>query len=277
MTRTEKAAGTSLAGAGVIAACSCGSATGAVALLGVAGIATTNPVVHPFFVGAGAVLLVWGLWQRSRRAGLMALGGVALLTGGAVLAPPSVMTSTGFPHPPAHLAGFGLYFAAAATIAMAFLTAFPPPKKGGGLAAAGMAVGAGCTCCMVTGSLAGLLGTLGIGLPWIYSQPVIFVGAMGLVTYGLWRMAGWRAAGLVPVGATVVWGGPKLLAMIAEEMPLFGVNVRWAPAWLITLAGLGIVFYGFVRAYRIASADATRAVLEGMEPAGPEPAPLAGD
>ncbi|MBW3534801.1 MAG: hypothetical protein KY453_06210, partial [Gemmatimonadetes bacterium] len=272
MSGTQNATGPSLAGASMIAACSCGAATGTVALLGVAGVDAANPAVHPFFVGAGASLLVWGLWQRGRRPGLMALGGIALLTAAAALAPPSVMTSTGFPHPPVHLAGFGLYFAAAAVIALAFLTAFPPPKKGGGMAAAGMAVAAGCTCCMVTGALAGLLGTVGIGLPWIYSQPVIFVAAMGLVTYGLWRMAGWKAAGLVPVGALVAWGGPELLAMVAEEMLLFGINMRWAPAYLITVAGLGIVFYGFVRAYRIASADATSAVLEGVELVSPAPA-----
>lgn len=256
MTRSELTTGASLGGAGILAVCSCGTATGTVALLGAAGVAATNPMVHPLFIGTGAVLMTWGLWQRRRRAGLLALAGVLLIAGGALLAPASIMTRAGIPHPPGHLAGFGLYLAGAAVIVAAFLTAFRPPKEGGVMAAAGMGFAAGCTCCMATGSLVGLLGTFGIGMPWIYTQPVVFFGAMALVTWGLWRMAGWRTAAFAPAGALVLWGGPDVLRSIAEEMPLFGVNMRWAPAYLITLAGIGIVMFGFVRAYRVAAAEA---------------------
>lgn len=269
MTRNEITAGASLGGAGVLAVCSCGTATGTVALLGAAGVAATNPMVHPLFIGTGAVLLVWGLWQRRPRAGMLALIGMGLLAGGALLAPASVMTSTGFPHPPSHLAGFVLYLSAAAMVVWAFLTAFPPPKKGGVTAAVGMGFAAGCTCCMATGSLAGLLGTMGIGLPWIYDSSIIFFGAMALVTYGLWSMAGWRAAAWAPAGALVLWGAGDLLRAIAEDMPLWGVNMRWAPAYLFSLIGVGLVMTGFVQAYRIARAGA--ASDAPPPPAVPEP------
>lgn len=255
MTRGQIAAGSSMGGAGLMAVCSCGTATGTVALLGVAGIAAVNPMIHPLFLGTGAALLLWGLWQRSRRAATWAAAGVGLIAGGALLAPASVMTGDAFPHPPAHLLGFALYLAGAALIVVGFLTAYRPPKAGGAAAGAGMAFAAGCTCCMATGSLVGIVGTFGLGLPWLYEMEIVFFAAMALVTYGLYRMAGWRAAWLAPAGALVLWGGPEILRRLWEEMPLFGVNMRFLPAYLVSLAGIGLVFAGFVRAYRLAAGE----------------------
>lgn len=277
MSRNEIAAGASMGGAGLMAVCSCGTATGTVALLGVAGIAAANPMVHPFFLGTGAALLLWGLWQRSRRAAAWAAAGVGLIAGGALLAPASVMTGDGFPHPPAHLVGFALYLAGAALIVVGFLTAYRPPKAGAA-AGAGMAFAAGCTCCMATGSLVGIVGTFGLGLPWLYEMEIVFFAAMALVTYGLYRMAGWRAAWLAPAGALVLWGGPEILRALWEEMPLFGVNMRFLPAYLVSLAGIGLVFAGFVRAYRLAAGEAVRETLPGPPPEMvPEAAGVAGD
>lgn len=132
-----------------------------------------------------------------------------------------------------------------------------------------MGLAAGCSCCLVTGSVAGILGTFGLGMPWIYSEPVIFTTAMGLVTYGLVRLGGWRAAWPVPVGALVLWGGPRVLRALAEEIPFHGVNLRFIPAYLVTLAGIGLVLWSFPRAYR-----AARAAREAAPPAEP-PAPPA--
>jgi hypothetical protein len=253
------ATGSALGGAAWLAACSCGVATGTVGLLALGGVTATNPVVHPVLVGVGAALLLGGLWHVSRTAAAWAAAGLMLIAGGAVLAPPSSMTLANIPHSGLQFGGLWLYLGGAALIVVGFLEAYPPPTRNATVAASGMAVAAGCNCCMVTGALAGILGTVGFGMPWIYSEPVIFWTAMGLVTYGLFRVGGWRPAALVPVGALVIWGGPQVLRALWPDMMLQDVNLRFIPAFLVVLAGLGLILYGFVLAYRLAGGIGGRA------------------
>lgn len=58
-----------------------------------------------------------------------------------------------------------------------------------------------------------------------------------------------------PIGAVMVRYGPELLKL-SGDWTVQGVNLRFAPSYLLTITGGGIILYGFVLAYRAAAAAA---------------------
>lgn len=259
-----------LGGTAVLMACACGTATGSVKLVALAGIGATTTLVHPVFLAAAGLLIVSGLWRTAPVSGYLALGAFALFALGATLTPPSVMTATALPWGAAQVGGAGLYLLAAAMLGYAFWRAFPSPAPSASATAiGGAALATGCTCCMVTGAVAGLAVTGGASASVVESTPILFWTGLALVAGGLFRLGGARAALWVPAGGLVVKYGPELLRVTTGDWMVSGVNLRFLPAYLITIAGTGAIMYGFAVAYRSAQAKADAAV---WSPLGREPA-----
>lgn len=151
-----------LGGTAVLMACACGTAANGAILLGMAGVGASTRVVHPLFIAAAAGLILYGLWHTLRSSAVLALGGFGVLAAGAVLTPPTVMSTGALPWDGTQMFGGGLYLIAAALLGYAFWRAFPSPRPAAsGAAIGGIALASGCTCCMVTGALAGMAVTGG--------------------------------------------------------------------------------------------------------------------
>lgn len=259
-----------LGGTAVLMACACGTAANSAKLLALGGIGASTKVVHPVFIAAAAGLIVYGLWRTLRSSAYLALAGFGVLAVGAALTPPMSMSSRAMPWNGVQVFGAGLYLVAAALLGYAFWRAFPSPKPAAsGTAIGGVALAAGCTCCMVTGALAGLAVTGGASTAFQSSHPIFWTG-MALVALGLFRLGGWRAAAFVPVGALIVEFGTDPLALTGDWL-VGDANLRSYPSYLITLLGTGTILYGFAVAYRRARTPAAVPVPPFREHA-PEPA-----
>lgn len=260
----------SLGGTSIVMACACGTAASSVKLLAAAGIGATTRVVHPLFLGVGAALVVYGLWRTARRAAVVALAGFAVLAAGAFITPPTVMTMKGgampmpnvaVPWSSVHVLGAALYLVGAAVLAYAFWRAFPSRKPAASATAmGGMALATGCTCCLVDGALAGMAVTAGASTA-LETTPLLFWAALAVVATGLYRLGGVRAAVWVPLGGLIVKYGPTPLKLAGDWM-VAGVNLRFVPSYLITVAGVAVILYGFVVAYRRAVAGVVQRPLE---------------
>lgn len=239
---------TALGGAAVLMACACGTATNAAALAAAAGVAATTVLLHPIFIGVGAALVSYGLWRTAPRSGMLALGAFAILAVGAAFTPPRIMSGKAIPWNEAQIFGGALYVVAAVLLGYAFWRAFPSPKPAAsGTAIGGVVVATGCTCCMFTGALAGLAATGGASV--VQSSPLLFWGGLAVVTAALFRLGGWRAAGWVPLGGMVIEYGPELLKLTGDWM-WWDVNFRSFAQYALTIAGAGLILYGFAIAYR---------------------------
>lgn len=239
-----------LGGSAVLMACACGTATNAAALVATAGMGATTTMLHPVFIGLGAVLVTYGLWRTGPRSGQLALGAFGVLALAAALAPPRIMSSKAVPWTELQMFGGGLYLVAAALLGYAFWRAFPSRKPAAsGTAIGGAVVATGCSCCMFTGALAGLAATGGATV--VQSTPLLFWTGLAIVALGLFRLGGWRAAVWAPVGGVVIEYGPELLKMTGDWM-WQGVNFRSFVQYPLTMAGAALVLYGFVVAYRTA-------------------------
>lgn len=260
-----------LGGTAVLMACACGTAANTVKLLALGEIGATTTLVHPIFLGVGAALVSYGLWRTSKHSGALALVAFAVLAGAAVLTPPRVMSTKALPWDVTHVAGAALYLVAAVLLAYAFWRAFPSRRPAAsGTAMGGVVLATGCSCCMVTGALAGLAVTAG-GSAGVWEQsPVLFWTGLAIVAAGLFRLGGVRAAIWVPVGGAIIRYGPELLKLTGDWM-MGGVNLRFAPAYLVTIAGAATLLYGFVVAYRTpASQVTTGQVTAGSRPTADE-------
>lgn len=257
-----------LAGTAILMACACGAATNSAKLLALGGVGATATFVHPLFLVVAAGLVLSGLWRTAKPAGYLAVLAFGVLAVAALLTPPSVMTAKALPWNAAQVAGAGLYVLAAGLLGYAFWRAFPSPKPAASATAIGGAVFAtGCTCCLVTGAVAGLAVTAGASASVVESTPLLFWAGLAVVAAGLFRLGGVRAAMWVPVGGLVVKYGPELLKLTADGTA-GGVSLRFVPSYLITLAGTGLIMYGFAAAYRVARSKGTEAgwALVGREP-----------
>lgn len=275
MKHDTQAGGSALAGVAIMAACACGAATGTVKTLGLAGIQTGNPVIHPIFVGFGGLLILSGLWRRSWRAGMLATAGLALLAIGNAISPPRIMSMSGMPHTGVQLLGFALYPVAAVLLVMAFMRAFPSPQPvAAATAMSGMALATGCSCCLVTGATSGLIGATGLGMPWVYTWSLVFFAGSALVMAGLWRLAGVKPALVAAAGVAITYGGPKLLRLAIPDLLTYsGVNFRFIPGYLVYLLGAAVMVSGFAVAYRLARREESQVVSSPL----PEFAPASGD
>lgn len=258
----------SLAGVAVLMVCACGAATEGAVLVTAGGLPATTTMVHPIFVAVAGVLIVYGLWSRRPLAGKTAVGAFVLLALGAALTPPSVMTASAIPWSPVQLGGAGLYLLAALALGYAFWRAFPSPNREASVAAmGGVALATGCGCCMVTGAVAGIATTAGASVSYIQPGTVLFWSGMSLAAAGVYALGGWRALVWVPVGAAVIRFGPDLLRA-AGDLMVAGANLRAFGAYLVTIAGAGVVMHAFAVAYRRAEAVAA-ASAHGASPEVP--------
>lgn len=131
-----------------------------------------------------------------------------------------------------------------------------PPRA----AIGGMALATGCTCCMFTGALAGLFVTGGASSQFFHSNAISFIFWTGLAitALGLYRLSGWRAAVLVPIGGLTIRYMPRLIALTGDWM-IGDANIRAFPSYAVQIAGAGVILLGFVVAYQIAQARAMEA------------------
>lgn len=245
-----------LGGTAVIMACACGAASSSATLLAAAGIPASTRTVHPVFIGVAAGLMIAGLWRVARASGYLAVAGFATLALAALLTPPTVMTTKALPWNPAQISGGILYLVAAGFVGYAFWRAFPTPQPGSSvLAVGGAALATGCTCCMVTGAVAGLATTAGASASIVESTSLLYWSGLAAATLGLFRLGGLAAAWLVPAGGLIARYGPELLK-VAGDWTVAGANLRFVPSYLIAVAGSGVIMYGFGRAYRAARSRA---------------------
>jgi hypothetical protein len=261
---------TALGGTAILMACACGAVTSAAKLGAFAGLGTTNRMVHPFFVAAAAGLIIYGLWRISRPSGYLALGAFALLVLASALTPPMAMSSGAMPWSGLQITGAGVYLVVAALLGYAFWRAFPSPNPAAsGTAIGGVVLATGCTCCMFTGAIAGLLVTGGVSSEIVQTNSVglIFWSGIAIATLALYRLGGWKAAVLVPIGGLIIRYMPRLLALTGDWM-IGDANIRAFPSYAIQIAGAGVIMLGFVVAYRQASALSRAATPAAQERAG---------
>ena len=252
----------SLGGSSIIMACACGTASSTMKLMAIAGVAATTKVLHPVFFSIGAALIVYGLWRTARQAAYISVAAFAIIGFGALLTPPGKMTMKGsemaaghpgIPWNATQMFGASLYVVGIALLAYAFWRAFPARKpKASGAAIGGMAVATGCTCCLVEGAIAGMAVTTGVSAS-IETLPIIFWGALAVVAMALYRLGGWKAAMWVPAGGVIVKYAPAALAL-SPDMLVGTVNLRFIPSYIMTVIGVGVIMYGFAKAYRASQA-----------------------
>ncbi len=243
---------TALGGTAVLMACACGTATNSAKLVALGGLGATSTMLHPVFIGLAAGLIVYGLWRTLRFSGLLAAGAFVVLALAAALTPPSVMTTGALPWNPSQVGGGGLYLLAAGMLGYAFWRAFPSPRPAASAAAiGGAALATGCSCCLVTGAVAGLAVTAGASAPIVESTSLLFWSGLAVVTAALFRLGGLRAAALVPAGGLVVKYGPQILKLTGD-WTVAGVNLRAFGAYIVSIAGTGLIMYGFALAFQSA-------------------------
>ncbi len=247
-----------LGGSSIIMACACGTASSAMKLMAIAGIAATTKVLHPVFFTIGAALIVYGLWRTARQSAYMSVAAFAIVGVGALLTPPGKMTMRGsemaaghpgIPWDATQMFGASLYVVGIALLAYAIWLAFPARKpKASAAAIGGMAVATGCTCCVVEGAIAGMAVTAGASAT-IETVPIIFWGAMAVVAIAIYRLGGWRAALWVPAGAFIVKYASEPLKLMPNVM-VGTVNLRFIPSYIVSVLGLAVIMYAFAKAYR---------------------------
>jgi hypothetical protein len=265
MNRDRLSTGSALAGVAVLAACACGAGSGIVNAVNAAGMQTPDTVifgascgtdhsVQPLFVGAGALLVIFGMSLRKLSAAILAAVGCLAFAYGSLTAGPSTMSLASLLH--TDRLGYAAYIVAAVFLVAAFLRAFPSPRPlAAGTAMAGMALATGCSCCMITGAVTALLASA--GMTWVYTTPytvppVFFAGA-ALAAAGLWRLGGPRPAALAVSGSLINFGGTRLTSWALPQLMIYGADFRFVPSYALYLLGTLTMLSGFVVAYRVAA------------------------
>jgi len=230
------------------------------------GISATTKVTHPLILLVGVVLILQGLWQiRHRAAWLAAISFVALATAAAIT-PPSIMSSKYQPWHEPYIGGAILYLVFAGILAYAFWLAFPTPSPRPvpkALAFTGTALATGCSCCMVTGAIAGLGVTAG-------SSPTLFHGftyfaGIALAAVGLLILGGFRPLPWLIAGGLIGHYGSSILSIFGNWM-VGDVNLRFIPGYRMYLIGAGLILKAWAVAYQyVREADAVVSIA-------PEPA-----
>lgn len=249
----------SISGSGIIMACACGTASSTMKLLAVAGVGATTKFLHPAFFSVGAALIVYGLWRTARQSAYLAIAAFAVIGAGAWITPPGKMTMKGSEMAAGHpgipwdstlMFGGLLYLVGIAILAYAFWRAFPSRKPSASATAiGGVALATGCTCCLVEGALAGMAVTAGASAG-LETTPLIFWGALAAVAVGLFRLGGWRAAMWVPAGGIIIKYAGDALKVTTGDWMFGAINMRFIPSYLLSIAGVIVILYGFTIAYR---------------------------
>ncbi len=266
-------------GTAIVATCACstsGQAAKAIALLGAG---ATKPVAHVAFVGVGAALVLYGLWQTRRQSGLLGAAGFAVLALAATLTPSSAMSTPmnamhgSLPWNATEMVGGALYVAAGGMLAYAFWRAFPAHNPGASATAmAGMVLATGCACCLISGAVAGMAITAGASVVYMEDMQLAYWIGLAAVTVGLYRLAGVRAAAWAVAGGTV---GRIATGIVLAKTP--GVTWLQFGKYAVALTGMLTLTYGFVLAYRTASVGAPRARACPPRPSVGSPEHVGGD
>lgn len=266
MLRSLTPAQSALGGTAVVMSCACAASVSTAQVVALAGIGATSLLVHPLFLGVGAVLIVGGLWRVARRSAYLAAGAFAVLAVAATLTPPLVMSSKLVPWSTSQMIGGALYVVVAAMLGYAFWRAFPSSNPGAaGTAIGGAALATGCSCCMVTGAVAGMAVTAGGSSALFQASPLLFWVGLGIVAVGLFRLGGVRAAIWAPAGGVIVKYGPELLKLTGP-WTAGGVDLQPIAKFAVYLIGAGVLLGGFVVAYR--TVPEREHVRRRLQPAG---------
>src|SRR5215469_10368101 len=195
----------SLAGVATLAACACGTSSRIAELTNSYGITQDLKSIHPWFVIAGSLLIVAGLWQRQQRAAMLGTVGVTLLLLGEILAAPmSVHAATALTG--AQIAGFAASIGAAVLLVAAFYRAFPSRMPSATLMAmTGSAMATGCNCCLITMAIAAPGRVYLPDQAWVSANLTIYLVSAALIATGLGRLSGVRAAALAVAGQAFLY------------------------------------------------------------------------
>lgn len=244
-----------LGGTAVLMACACGTSARVATLFIMGGVGATTRIVHPIILGVGAAAVVYGLWHTARRSAYLALAAFAVLALGAAITPPMVMDVKFLPWSPMEMVGAGLYVVAAAMLGYAFWTAFPSKNPAAaGTAIGGTALATGCSCCMVTGAVAGMAVTAGASTAVETLTLVAWLGA-AVLAVALYRLGGLRAALWAPLGFGIVRVAGKL-PLLTGKWLFHGQDMEIFPEYAIKILGSALLLYAFVAAYRAVGAAA---------------------
>ncbi len=272
MTRSSASSRSALGGAAGVMACSCGASSMIAKIVLLAGLGVTAAVVQPALVAIGAAFVIAGLLRIERRSAQIAIAAFAVMAVAAVLAPQHMMSggdmgNSRVPWSAITMWGGALYLVSIAALGYAFWRAFPSPRPGAsGAAIGGMALATGCTCCLVTGSTAGMVTTLGAtaALP---STPVLFWIAMAVTAVALFQLGGIRAAIWVPAGAVLVRTGLDWINQAFGHPKIGAIEPLFVLKWALMIGGYSIVMYAFARAYALASERAAAPIVAAPAPA----------
>lgn len=254
---------TALAGVAVTAACACGAGNSAAKLLTMGGVPVSARITHPIFLAVGALLILSGLLRLNRRATAIAAFGFAVLVGAAVLTPPMAMSASRTPWEAAQVGGALLYLVFGGALGYAFWLAFPSPSPRAAAAGiAGTVAATGCSCCMVTGALAGLAVTAGGSKLVFFTNPTVFFTGIAVAAAGLAVMRGVRPLPWLIAGAAITrWGGLGLEYL--GDWMVGDVNLRFIPGYVIYLIGAGLVMRAWAVAYeQVPSVEAAEVAPE---------------
>lgn len=242
-------------GTAVVMACACGTATQTAALVSLAGLGTTTAVVvHPIFLAVGAALIVFGLWHTRRESAVLAAAAFAVLAVAGALTPASSMTTKmgdmhgSLPWSSLEMLGGALYVVFAAMIGYAFWRAFPVRDSAASATAiGGMTLATGCSCCLVSGAVAGMAITAGASATPFESMQLVYWTGLAAAVGGLYRLAGVKSAAWALVGGIVA---REAIGIPLARVP--GVNYLQFAKYLLAFAGTLTMAYAFAVAYRTA-------------------------
>lgn len=244
---------TASAGAVILMACACGAGASSAKLLAMGGFPATSKLTHSLLLGVGVAAVLWGLARINRLALVLAATSFAVLGAAAALTPPNAMSAARLPWDGPRAAGGVLYLVFGALLGYAFWTALL--SRGGRPAAAalfGTAVATGCSCCMVTGAIAGLAVTAGGAEDIFLRMPVVFFSGIAVTAGGLIRVGGWRTLPWLIAGAALTRYGGRGLQLIGD-WNVGEVNLRFIPGYLVYLAGAALVIKAWAVAYEPAA------------------------
>lgn len=250
MKSRSSGAAMSLGGVAILAACACGTSSRIAQLTNTYGLTDGLKGIHPWFVIAGSILIVAGLWRREHRAAMLGTMGVGSLFLGELLAPPMSVHS-GVSLTSSQISGLAASIVAAILLIAAFYRAYPSRIPSASLTAVtGAALATGCNCCLITMAIAAPGRVLLPDQGWASANLTFYLIAMALVVTGLARLSGFRAAGLALIGQAFLYFWLELPYSAMPTISLHGVNVNFIIKYPMMILGAAVVMTAFVLAYR---------------------------
>lgn len=239
----------SLAGVAALAACACGTSAGIGRLSSSFGVAASTRSVHPFFLAAGAVLIIGGLWDRNRRAAMLSVIAMLFLGLGELLTPPMSLGAADLD--PVQITGLIASLIAAVFLVAAFFKAYPSPRPGPALTAmSGAVLAVGCNCCLVTMGITGLAHHWFPSQPWLARTLPVYIAAAVLMGAGLFKLGSPLGAATAMPGQAFLYYWLELPYKSLPAITIHDTNVNFVIKYPMMFGGALLVMAGFVVAYR---------------------------